>query len=96
MAAYIIARVKVNDPEAYKEYTAQTPDAIAKYGGKFLVRAGRMELLEGDNPELSRTVVVEFPSYERALEFYHSDDYQGIVKIRWQTAESQLLVVEGV
>ena len=96
MAAYIIARVKVNDPETYKQYTAQTPGVIAKYGGKFLVRGGRMELLEGDNSELNRTVVVEFPSYERALEFYHSDDYQNIVKIRWQTADSQLLVVEGV
>jgi uncharacterized protein (DUF1330 family) len=95
MSAYIIARIHVNDPEIYRKYTAQTPDAIARFDGRFIVRGGRMELLEGDNPELNRTVVIEFPSYERALEFYNSAEYQDIVKLRWQAADGQVLLVEG-
>lgn len=66
MAAYLIARIKVNDPEVYSQYTARTPEVVARYGGRFLVRGGRMELEEGDNSEFDRTVVLEFPSFESA------------------------------
>lgn len=96
MAAYIIARINVKDPTIYQQYTAQTPGAIARFGGRFIVRGGRMELLEGNNSELDRTVLIEFPSYEQALSFYHSAEYQEIVKLRWQAADSQVVLVEGV
>ncbi|MCB1718893.1 MAG: DUF1330 domain-containing protein [Candidatus Competibacteraceae bacterium] len=96
MAAYIIARVNVKDPATYQQYTAQTPGAIARFGGRFIARGGRMELLEGNNTDLNRTVLIEFPSYEQALNFYHSAEYQEIVKLRWQAADSQVLLVEGV
>ena len=96
MSAYIIARINVKDPETYKKYTAQTPGAIASFDGRFIVRGGRMNLLEGDNPELNRTVVIEFPSYDRAMEFYNSAEYQEIVKLRWQAADGQVLLVEGI
>ena len=96
MAAYIIARINVKDPDTYKKYTAQTPNLVAQFGGRFIVRGGRMELLEGDNPELSRTILIEFPSYEQAQTFYHSPEYQDIVKLRWQASDGQLVLVEGV
>lgn len=96
MSAYLIARVKITDPESYEKYRARTPDVIARYGGKFLARGGRSELLEGDNPELDRTVIVEFASYEQAQTFYNSPEYQEILKIRLAASESQALIVEGV
>lgn len=96
MAAYLVARVKVNDPEAYDRYRQKTPAAVSQYDGRFLARGGRNELLEGDNPELNRSVVIEFPSYERAQEFYNSSEYQSIIGIRQAASESQVMIVEGV
>ena len=94
--AYIIARINVKDPETYQRYTAQTPAAIARFGGQFLVRGGRSEQLEGDQGAPGRVVVIAFPSYEQAQAFYQSSEYQEIVKIRWQAADSAILLVEGV
>lgn len=96
MPAYLIARVKVNDPEAYDRYRAQTPDAVARFGGRFLARGGRNELLEGDSTELNRVVLIEFASYEQAQAFYHSPDYQKILPLRQAAARSELVIVEGV
>ena len=65
MTAYIVVRMKVTDPEQYKRYTARTPDCVASFGGRFIVRGGETVTLEG--PEFSdRMVVIEFPSLERA------------------------------
>lgn len=95
MTAYLIATVRVDDPETYKKYTAQTPALVAKYGGKFIVRGGEVEALEG--PEsTSRIVVIEFPSREVIRTFYHSPEYQDVAKIRHAAAESSFLVVDGV
>lgn len=96
MAAYIVGRVNLHDPETYKNYTAQTPDSIARFGGKFIVRGGRNELLEGDNPEFNRVVVIEFPSYEQAKAWYQSPQYQEILPIRQAASEAQIVLVEGV
>lgn len=95
MPAYVIARMKVNDPDTYRRYAARTPDVIARYGGRFLVRGGRMALREGDSGQLDRTVVVRFDSFEQAQAFYDSPEYREIAKLRWQAAESELLIVEG-
>ncbi|HYW91220.1 MAG TPA: DUF1330 domain-containing protein [Gammaproteobacteria bacterium] len=95
MPAYVIARMKVNDPDGYRRYAEQTPDVVARYGGRFLVRGGRMTLREGDNSQLDRTVVVRFDSFEQAQVFYDSPEYQEIATLRWQAAESELLIVEG-
>jgi uncharacterized protein (DUF1330 family) len=96
MAAYLIARVHVTDQETYDRYRARTPDVIAQYGGKFIVRGGKNEVVEGDNPELNRMVVVEFSSYEQAQTFYHSPEYQKILPWRKQASQSQVVIVEGV
>ena len=95
MAAYLLARVEVTDWDRYKEYTKKTPEAIAKYGGRFIVRAGEMVTLEGPE-ETRRVVLIEFPSYEKAKEFYHSQEYQEAKKLREGAATGQFLAIDGV
>jgi uncharacterized protein (DUF1330 family) len=95
MPAYIIARVQVTDPARYQEYTRLTPGAIARYGGKFIVRGGKTVSLEGE-PEPRRLVVIEFPTLEQAQAFYDSPDYRVARKLREGAAISQFLAVEGV
>ena len=95
MPAYIIARVEVTDWNQYREYTKATPDAIARYGGKFIVRGGELVTLEGE-PETRRLVVIEFPTVERATEFYHSPEYTKVKKLREGAAIGQFLCVKGV
>ena len=91
---YIVGHITVNDPEAYKEYVEKdTPILLAK-GGKFVIRGGRSEVMEGE--VLDRHFVIEFPSYEEALAAYHDPEYQEVAKIRHRTANSVILVVEGV
>lgn len=90
---YLIVHVTVHDPEAYAEYVARDTPLVAAAGGRFLVRGGRSELLEGDLPE--RHVIIEFPSYAAALDFYRSEAYQDVARIRHANAESRLVAVEG-
>ena len=66
--AYLIVEIEVKDSQAYKAYTAATPAVIAKYGGEFIVRGGRVETREGAAPA-GRVVVIRFPSYEKACAF---------------------------
>ena len=94
MAAYIIARVEVTDWERYREYTKATPEAIARYGGKFVVRGGEIITLEGE-PENRRLVVIEFPTLERAKEFYNSPEYTKVKALRAGAAVGQFLAVQG-
>jgi uncharacterized protein (DUF1330 family) len=93
--AYVLAQVKLMDEEAFQEYKAKAPDSVARYGGEYLVRAGRWQKLEGDDP-LPRMVVMKFPSFEQALKWYHSDEYQSLKPIREKAAFGNLVVVEGV
>jgi uncharacterized protein (DUF1330 family) len=95
MSAYVIAEVEIHDPEAYKEYLRQTPQTIAQYGGRFLARGGRAELLDGAGRP-NRVAIVEFESYEQAKAWYHSPGYQDVVGIRFRNSTSRLIVVEGV
>ena len=94
MKAYVIVEVSIVDKIIYEEYKKLTPAAIAAFGGKFIVRGGRTETLEGDwQPE--RMVVVEFPSVEKAREWWHSDQYSEAKAIRQQSAHTKMLIVEG-
>jgi len=95
MAAYLIARVNVTDPEKYKNYTALSPAAIAAFGGKFLARGGETETFEGDE-ENNRMVIVEFENMEKAREFYHSDQYVAARAEREGAADGQFIIVEGI
>ena len=95
MSAYVVANVEVNDPQAYSEYTAQVPGTLEKYGGRFVVRGGELQVLEGS--PLPRLVLIEFPSVEQANTWYHSPEYQGILPIRQRNARTSfLLIVPGV
>ena len=95
MTAYLIAHIEIHDEKAYEEYRRKVPAIIAAHGGRYLVRAGRCEVLEGDwRPH--RGVVIEFPSVDAALGWYHSDDYQELAKIRWSASTANFVVVEGV
>jgi uncharacterized protein (DUF1330 family) len=94
MSAYIIAEVDVRDPETYATYRAQTPAAVERYGGRFIVRGGAAETLEGEGPP-GRLVVLEFPDLTAARRFYGSPEYQAIIGIRQQAAASRVVLVEG-
>ena len=94
MKAYVIVEVSITDKIIYEEYKKLTPATIAAYDGKFIVRGGRTETLEGDwEPE--RMVVVEFPSVEKAKEWWNSDQYLKAKAIRQQSAHTKMLIVEG-
>ena len=94
MKGYLIARVTITDPERYEEYRLKAPEVIASFGGRYLVRGGPIETVEGDHAQ-SRIVVLEFDSIERARAFYDSPAYQEIAKTRQEAARSHIILVEG-
>ena len=95
MPAYLIARVQVTDWDRYREYTKLTPGAIEQFGGRFIVRGGQTVTLEGP-PETGRVVVIEFPSFDRAKDFYESEAYSRARKLREGAATGQFMLVDGV
>ena len=95
MSVFLVAMVRVDDPETYKQYTALTPDTIRAYGGRFVARGGTVDALEGP-PFNQRMVILEFPTRERLDEWYNSPEYQEAKKLRVASAESQFLVINGV
>ncbi len=95
MAAYFIVDVDVKNPQAYEAYKQSAAASIAQYGGRYLVRGGKHEVLEGDwHP--TRLVVLEFPSVEAAKRWYRSEEYGKAKPIRLQHAVGHLVLVEGV
>jgi uncharacterized protein (DUF1330 family) len=90
---YWVARVDVADLEQYKRYIAANAKPFARYGARFLVRAGQFQAPEGTSR--SRNVVIEFPSYQAALECYHSPEYQEALKLRLPVSTADLIIVEG-
>jgi len=95
MLAYVIVDISIHDPVEMAKYQKLTPDTLAEYGGKFVVRGGQVTPMEGGwNPE--RIVVLEFPSVERAQEWWNSDQYASAKAIRQRAAETSMIIVEGV
>jgi len=95
MPAYVIANVSVHDAAAFEEYRRQVPATIAKHGGRYLVRGGRVDRLEGTwNP--ARLVVLEFPSMEQARRWYDSEDYREPKALRVKSAITDVVFAEGV
>jgi uncharacterized protein (DUF1330 family) len=92
---YVIANVSVDDAAAYEGYRSRTAAIITQYGGRFLVRGGAVEVREGE-PGVGRLVILEFPSVEAARTFYDSPEYQAILPIRLDSANSTLVIAEGV
>lgn len=95
MAAYIIARVDVTNWDKYQEYMKVTPGLIEKYDGKFITRGGDMVTLEGPE-ESQRVVIVEFPTFEKAKEFYNSPEYQEAKRLRTGAATAQFIALNGI
>ncbi len=92
--AYWIARIDVSDPEQYKAYASGAAAAFQLYGAKYLIRGGPFTAAEGQ--ARSRNVVIEFPSYQAALDCYHSKEYQAARAHRLPAATGEIVIVEGV
>ena len=94
MAAYVLAEIEITNPEGYKEYTTRVPATIAKYGGRFLVRGGAAQVLEGEWPQ-RRRVIIEFPSMDAAKNWWNSPDYEKPRAMRQANSKGRLLLLEG-
>ena len=90
---YWIARVDVTDPESYQKYVAANAAPFAKYGARFVIRGGQFEAVEG--AARARNVVLEFPSYQAALECYRSPEYADAMALRLDASEADILIIEG-
>ena len=95
MSAYVIVQVDVKDPARYEDYKKMVPPSLEKFGGRFLVRGGKTHTLEGGWAP-KRFVMVEFPSVEQAKAWWDSPEYRAARDLRWATAESQLIIAEGI
>ena len=94
MAAYILVDITINDPQTYERYKLLAPASIAAYHGKYLVRGGRTEVLEGEW-EPSRLVILEFPGMEEAKAWWESEEYAAAKALRQSCATTEMLLVEG-
>ena len=93
---YIIGEIEITNLEGYEKYRSQSPALISKYGGRYLVRGGEAQLLEGAGA-VKRAVVIEFDSYQQAVDFYNSDAYRAILPHRLDNATTpRLICVAGV
>jgi uncharacterized protein (DUF1330 family) len=93
--AYVIANIRVKDAEAYEEYRRVVPAVIERFGGRYLVRGGSHDTLEGDVP-LGRVIILEFPTYEDARRWYDSPEYAAAKEIRKGCSVGEVLIVDGV
>ena len=91
--AYWIARVDVHNEDGYKPYALANPAIFKKFGGRFVVRGGKFDPVEGQSR--ARNVVIEFPDYETALACYNSPDYQANIKVRQPHSIIDLIIIEG-
>lgn len=95
MAVYLIADVQIRDPETYAAYSAQVPATLEPFGGRFLVRGGAAQVLEGEwQPH--RTIVIEFQDMDALERWYRSDAYAAIKGIRERAADTSVIAVQGV
>ena len=94
-AGYVIAQLKVTNPENYKEYVNKVTEVVQKFGGEYLDRNGEYQCVEGET-KFPRIVIIKFPSYEKALEWYNSDEYKPVKQIRLNNSEGSNIIIKGV
>lgn len=94
MSAFVIANVDVHDPKAYEAYRSRTLETIERHGGRFIIRGGDIDVLEG-TPGIHRLVVIEFPDKATARRWYDSPEYQAIIPLRTSASTGALCVIEG-
>ena len=95
MSGYVIANINVKNPEAYKEYVVKVKPTVEKFGGEYLVRNGEFKVIDGEWKH-PRTVVIKFPTYEKALEWYNSEEYKPVKLIRLANSEANGIIIKGV
>ena len=96
MSGYVIAQIKdIKDKEIYKQYVSKVTPIVEKFGGKFLVRGGEFQTVEG-NWEHTRNILIQFPSYEKALEWYNSDLYRPLKELRQKGSEGNIIIIKGI
>ena len=95
MPAYLITQAKITDPVEFKKYMKAFMAQIESFPGKTIAAVDNVQILEGQWPE-GRTVIMEFPSKEKALEWYESREYQEIAQIRLRSSEGTMVLVEGL
>lgn len=95
MKVYLIVHIEVTNPELMEKYRKLVPKIIAKYQGKYLVRGGDSEILEGDYFK-HRIVLLEFPSRQQANNFYNSEDYAPLKMLRIEAGNNSIVLVEGI
>ena len=94
MSAYLVVQIDVTDPERYDQYRKMVPSTLEQYGGKFLIRGGPVETLEGSwHP--SRFVVIEFDNIEQAKAWWSSEEYKPAKELRQQASNTEMILVEG-
>ena len=94
MPAYWVAHAKISDPTTYKKYTDRVPEIVSHYGGKILARGGRYRIMEG--PEtFQRFVVIEFPTFEKAVACFESPEYQEASVFRRAGGVVENVIVDG-
>jgi len=95
VAAYVIAIVDIKDPVRYEDYRKTVLPTITAFGGRFVARGGRIEVLEG-RWDPRRVVIVEFPSFDQAKAWWSSPEYAGPKALRQATSDGTLILIEGV
>ena len=93
---YVVSQVDVTDPEAFEKYRSRVPQVTEGFGGQYLARGGKQMCLEGPRTLGYRTVIIRFESYARAVEWYNSNEYAELIKLRQAGANATLTVIEGV
>ena len=91
---YIIVRVSIHNNQLFQKYPPLSTEVMKKYGGKYIIRGGKTDILEGEWP-VDRTTVVEFESFESAKKCYESVEYSEAMKIRQNSTKSDLILIEG-
>jgi uncharacterized protein (DUF1330 family) len=94
MSAYLVVNIQVTDPVRYQDYIRQVKPIVEAYGGRYLVRGGRREVLEG-NWKLERVVIIEFPDMARARSWWDSPEYASAKRIREESAKTDMVIIEG-
>ena len=94
-AGYVIAQLRVTNPENYKEYIEKVNPIVKKFDGEFLVRNGEYQIFDGKT-NFPRIIVLKFPSYERALAWYNSEEYKPIKQIRLDNSEGTNIIIRGL
>ena len=94
MSAYLIAQINVTNHESYKEYLSKVTPIVTKYNGEYIVRAGKFKTVLG-KWKFQRNVVIKFPSFSVAEEWYNSEEYLPVRQIRENNSEGNLIIIDG-